>query len=413
MAVKTSFATSIIFLVTGILLGQSGEPILNTTYQSAVNPELKSISHTSHSQFTDLQAKPHSILWLSDMKHATQLSRQTGRPILLHFEQAHCQGSLHANQVTFTHPELIQVIYDHYVPVRINVLAKPSLGKQFKITKTPTDIILDADEEVIYSGITEPNALSYATKLATFATASNKQEASLDIDVGFEVDNVDFSGPPTFNSDVAPANYPQAVQSPANYQNPVGQPQGTYTPRPTTQQPPLPQQGQPLPPSYPQTQKQRPSSLQGKPTQHVQQPPTAGRLQPPMVQIPGNQQNRPTLGLDGYCPVSLSDLNHGGAKWIKGDPNYGIIHRGKLYLFASRQQLDIFKKFPDRLAPVLSGYDPVIFTDRQRLIDGIRELGVSYKGQVYLFSNQQSLQQFWTDPGRYASSTNAAMQRAR
>ena len=76
-------------------------------------------------------------------------------------------------------------------------------------------------------------------------------------------------------------------------------------------------------------------------------------------------------------------------------------------------QLDIFKKYPERLAPVISGYDPVIFTDQRKLVDGIRELGVSYKGQVYLFNSKHSLQQFWTAPDRYANHAGAAMQRTR
>jgi YHS domain-containing protein len=98
---------------------------------------------------------------------------------------------------------------------------------------------------------------------------------------------------------------------------------------------------------------------------------------------------------------------------VKGDPQFGIIHRGRLYLFAGQQQLDIFKKYPERLAPVISGYDPVVFTDQRKLVDGIRELGVSYKGKVYLFNSKQSLQQFWTAPDRYANQATAAMQRTR
>ena len=434
MSLKICLATSMAFLMAGSLFGQSGEPILNTTYQSAVNPKVRTISHNNPPQVADVQAKPYSILWLGSIEHATQLSTQTGRPILIHFEQPNCRGSIHANQTTFKNPELIQVIYDHFVPVRINVLAKPEVGKKFKITQTPTDIILDNEGEIIYHGITERNAVSYATKLATFATAGDEQEASLNIDVGFEVDTVDFNGPQTMDSEIAPANYPQVTQTQPNYQAAPAQPQyrrqypvqqnqsqtqvpvqqqGNYTPQPSVRQVPLPQQGQPLPTTFPQARTQHEYQLPTQSRQNVHQPPTAGQLQPPLVQIPDRQPNQPKLGLDGYCPVSLSDLNSEGAKWIKGDPQYGIIHRGRIYLFAGKNQLDVFKKFPDRLAPVISGYDPVIFADRQQLVDGARELGVSYKGQVYLFSNKQSLQQFWTAPDRYATNIKAAMQRTR
>ena len=418
VSVKKYFALSMIFLITGTLLVQASEPILNTTYQSSVKPALKTISYTQPSQIAEMQAKPHSILWLGDMEHATELSLQTGRPILVHFEQPNCQGSRHVNQTTFRHPEFIQVIYNDFVPVRINVLAKPELGKKYKITQTPTDIILDAEGELVYRGITEPNAASYATKLATFGAVSNKHKETLDIDVGFEVDTVDFNTSQPMNPDVAPANYPQAIQNQPRYRPQYqtqadralpqyqNQPENNYVAPQHLQQVPLPQNGQGLPAAYPQQ-----PVLQTQPQQQIHQPPTEGQLQPPRVQLP--QRNQPRLGLNGYCPVSLSDLNNGGAQWVKGDPQFGIIHRGRLYLFAGQHQLDIFKKYPERLAPVISGYDPVVFTDQRKLVDGIRELGVSYKGKVYLFNSKQSLQQFWTAPDRYANQATAAMQRTR
>ena len=440
-SVKRCFATAMILLITVNVSAQTSEPILNANYKPATKPVLKTASFASRSQIADIQAKPRTILWLGDMEHATELSLQTGRPILLHFEQPNCKGSLYAHQSTFTHPEFIQVIYDHFVPVRINVLAKPELGKKFKITQTPTDIILDAEGEIIYSGITEPNAVSYATKLATYATVSNDSEQTLDIDVGFEVDTVDFKSPSHSDGVVAPANYPQGQQAQPNYrpqnqqyqqqqqtkaarqvpkQMPAQtqpranypQPQQQYNQRPPVQQIPLPQSGQALPSTYPSTQAPTQSATPQR-QQQIHQRPIEKQLQPPVVHVPPAVNNQPKLGLNGYCPVSLSDLNNTGAKWVKGDPKYGIIHRGRLYLFAGQHQLDVFKKFPERLAPVISGYDPVIFTDHHQLIDGVRELGVSYKGQVYLFQSKQSLQQFWTAPDRYAANANAAMQRTR
>ena len=455
-SVKRCFATAMMLLITVNVSAQTSEPILNATYKQATKPVLKTAGFAGQSQIADIQAKPRTILWLGDMEHATDLSLQTGRPILLHFEQPNCKGSLYAHQSTFIHPEFIQVIYDHFIPVRINVLAKPELGKKFKITQTPTDIVLDAEGEIIYRGITEPNAVSYATKLATFATVSNDSEQTIDIDVGFEVDTVDFENPSLSDGVIAPANYPQGQQAQPNYrpqnqpyqnqpyqnqpyqeqqyqlpqQNQAArqvpnqmptqtqpranypQPQQQYNQHPPVQQVPLPQSGQALPSTYPLAQAPT-QSVPPQPQQQMHQPPIEKQLQPPVVDIPPAIKSQPKLGLNGYCPVSLSDLNNTGAKWVKGDPKYGIIHRGRLYLFAGQHQLDVFKKFPERLAPVISGYDPVIFTDHHQLIDGARELGVSYKGQVYLFQSKQSLQRFWTAPDRYAANANAAMQRTR
>ena len=435
-SVKRCFAIAMMLLITVNVSAQTSEPVLNATYKRAIKPTLKPTSFASPAQITDIQAKPARILWLGDMEHATELSLQTGRPILIHFEQPNCKGSLYAHQTTFNHPEFVQVVYDHFVPVRINVLAKPDLGKKFNITQTPTDIVLDIEGRIVYSGITEPNAVSYATKLATFAAVSNDAEQTLDIDVGFEVDTVEFKAPTLSNKTITPANYPQVQQTQPNY-HPLNQhyqqnqrpnqvpmqplPQANYPQqqslqqydqRATVQQVPIPQTGQALPPTYPSTQSQT-QSLPPQSHQQIHHRSPERTIQPPVVHIPPAMNPQSKLGLDGYCPVSLSDLNNTGAKWIKGDPKYGIIHRGRLYLFAGQHQLEVFKKYPERLAPVISGYDPVIFTDHHQLIDGIRELGVSYKGQVYLFQSKQSLQQFWTAPDRYAANANAAMQRTR
>ncbi len=413
------------------LFGQSNEPTLQSTFQSPIKPTIRTVAFQQPTQSADTQATPQSILWLGDLEHATELSLKTGRPILLHFEQPNCRGSLQATQVTFKNPEFIQTVYEQFIPVRINVLAKPELGQRFEITQTPTDIVLDAEGELIYRGVTEFNAASYATKLATYTSANSDQESALAIDVGFEVDNVDFDQPQASSAigpQVSPANYPQQVpvntpttgpraQYPAYNPAPQAnrsyqytQPQQATAPHQTQQIGPAQQS---LPPTYPQVAPAPQQPLQTQPPRATHQPPLENQLQPPTVQIPTARAEQPKMGLDGYCPVSLSDLNADGAKWVKGDPKYGIIHRGRLYFFAGSHELEVFRKFPERLAPVISGYDPVIFTDQKQLVDGIRELGVSYKGQVFLFHNKRSLQQFWTAPDHYTATANAAMQRTR
>ena len=322
-------------------------------------------------------------------------------------------------------------MYDQFIPVRINVLAKPELGQRFEITQTPTDIVLDAEGELIYRGVTETNAASYATKLATYTSASSDQESALAIDVGFEVDNVDFSQPqatPALASQVSPANYPQ--QAPIN----------TQTTAPGTQYPaynPVPQanastrilnHNKTLPPR--QTQQIGPRSriyhrlsAGGSSTPAATSNTTAttnipassyeNQLQPPNVQIPTARADQTKIGLDGYCPsVALRSQCRRAPNGLREIPNTGSSIAADYISSPVLMNWRYSGKFPERL-PVISGYDPVMFTDQQQLVDGIRELGVSYKGQVFLFHNKRSLQQFWTAPDHYAATANAAMQRTR
>jgi protein disulfide-isomerase len=115
-------------------------------------------------------------------------------------------------------------------------------------------------------------------------------------------------------------------------------------------------------------------------------------------------------GLDGHCGVSLIE----DQKWVKGDPRFGCHHRGKLYLFASKEHLDRFKMTPDMFSPVLGGADPVEFHRSGSLVDGLRKFGVFYGDEgeptvIVLFDNQANRDAFETDPTTYLQTVRQAM----
>jgi len=107
----------------------------------------------------------------------------------------------------------------------------------------------------------------------------------------------------------------------------------------------------------------------------------------------------PPLALDGYCPVSLSEKE----QWAKGDPRYGVIHRGRTYLFVGPEEAKRFFADPDRYAPVLSGMDVVIAVEEKRQVPGRREYGAWYEGRVFLFAGEASYRKFDREPARYAA----------
>jgi protein disulfide-isomerase len=111
------------------------------------------------------------------------------------------------------------------------------------------------------------------------------------------------------------------------------------------------------------------------------------------------------LGLDGYCPVVLSEKE----QWVKGDPRYGVIHRGRTYLFAGPDEAKRFFVNPDRYAPVLAGIDVVVAVEENRQVPGKRDYGAWYEGRIYLFAGEVTYRKFDLEPGRYAA---AAMQAA-
>jgi thiol-disulfide isomerase/thioredoxin/YHS domain-containing protein len=114
---------------------------------------------------------------------------------------------------------------------------------------------------------------------------------------------------------------------------------------------------------------------------------------PPTVTLPPGV---PPLGFFGFCPVTMA---HRG-QWVAGDPRWGVIHRGRTYLFTSEENKNAFFSDPDRYAPVLSGYDVVHYLTRGVFVPGKAEYGVFYKGlgeddtRVYLFSSEDTLRRF-------------------
>jgi protein disulfide-isomerase len=129
-------------------------------------------------------------------------------------------------------------------------------------------------------------------------------------------------------------------------------------------------------------------------------------MSPPNFPTSDARPANPPLGLDGYCPVVLSEKE----RWVRGDPRYGVIHRGKTYLFAGPEEAKRFFADPDRYAPVLSGIDVVVAVDENRQVPGKREYGAWYDGRMYLFSSEASFRKFDQDPGRYSAAATQVAQ---
>ncbi len=121
-------------------------------------------------------------------------------------------------------------------------------------------------------------------------------------------------------------------------------------------------------------------------------------------EAPAAYQDAPQA-MDGYCPVTLTDEE----RWQKGSPQWGAIHRGQTYLFASLQQQQRFLADPDRYSPVLVGYDPVRYIDRGEIVPGKRQYGMWYRGKIYLFLDEASLDQFSAKPELYSQKTQESM----
>src|SRR5690606_4246991 len=115
----------------------------------------------------------------------------------------------------------------------------------------------------------------------------------------------------------------------------------------------------------------------------------------------------PPLAFDGYCPVSL----RADRKWIAGNTQFGAIHRGRTFLFTGEEQRQQFLANPDAYCPVFSGVDPVLLLDSNQVVEGSRRFGFDYRGAFYLFSSEESMNKFKSQPDVYAAGVRQAMNR--
>ena len=115
------------------------------------------------------------------------------------------------------------------------------------------------------------------------------------------------------------------------------------------------------------------------------------------------------FALHGKCPVAL--IQQG--QWIEGDARWGIVHRDRTYLFSSQANYDLFQSNPDRFSPVLSGFDPVVFHEQGKLIDGMEENGVfmgkNDKQHIVLFQSPETRAKFQANPKLYMDTVRQAV----
>lgn len=113
--------------------------------------------------------------------------------------------------------------------------------------------------------------------------------------------------------------------------------------------------------------------------------------------------------LGGKCPVTL--VRDG--KWADGDKQFGCVHRGRVYLFTSQENLNSFQKAPESFSPILAGYDPVVFHERGELVDGNEKHGVfmgkSPNHRIVLFESAETRAKFQSAPKKFMATIKMAV----
>jgi len=105
------------------------------------------------------------------------------------------------------------------------------------------------------------------------------------------------------------------------------------------------------------------------------------------------------LALSGYCPVSLVS----NKQLVQGQTEYTVTHEGRLYRFANLITFNLFRGDPARYVPVNRGYCPVAQLDRDAQHAGDPRYGVLFQGRLYLCATSEDRRAFLSEPARYAA----------
>ena len=110
------------------------------------------------------------------------------------------------------------------------------------------------------------------------------------------------------------------------------------------------------------------------------------------------------IALDGHCPVTLSTE----MRWAPGHVAWNAVYDGQLYLFASQRHLEVFLINPSAYGPAMAGIDPIELAERGRVTRGTRMYGVNHGGRVFLFASEQNLSRFSQTPDHFLTALKTA-----
>ena len=326
---------------------------------------------------------------------------------LVFFHASYCGYCHRLENELRNQPGAVAALEANFVPVKINYEFYPNTAKQYGVTRLPTTVILapNAQGDVL-AVIPEYMAVDqYLSKLNKVVADAKRHDAGVFAQI---------QASPAVGSPAALAQPP--VGGPAPHVNPVVPAQAAVAARPPVEplRNPAPSAAMPAANTAggaPAGTATAPAGAAATPMLAMTTAAGLSNSRPVVLQKPAEAtkpRGIPPFGLDGFCPVSLVE----GERWQPGKKAWGVIHRGRTYLFASPDEQRRFQADPDRYAPVSSGDDVVLLLEQGRSVSGCRTHGLKFDGHVYLFTSEGTLEKFRSNPRYYAERALQAMRSA-
>lgn len=402
--------------------------------------------------------------WAEDFAAACQQANAQGKLVLLHFYSDDCPPCVRVEKNVFSQPEVGAAVGRNFVPVKVHARKTPALVQKYHVQQWPTDVFVTPAGLELTRTVSPQAPAAYINLVNTVAASSGIGVARSAAPGTITQVSNQIAGQATYMTQSAAATAQQYQQSAqqslaastqaaqqagqqaqqtaqqswqyaqaqgnqalANTQQAVQQ--TAQTAQQSTQaaadsaKEVINRYSQPLQQAAAATWQPPFSSAAATPAsadinaapsvaaavqQHyapnfAPQAPAAPAAAPP---VPANVATAAyPVAMEGYCPVTLATER----KWKKGQAQFGAVHRRRTFLFVSQAEQQKFLADPDRYSPVMVGYDPVKFMQTGELVDGKATFSLTYRKQVYLFTDDASLKSFWTSPAQFTEGLRQAM----
>lgn len=405
-----------------------------------------------------LPAAAEQVAWQTNLEEAMAEARESNRPVLLHFWTPDCVPCRRLEKSVLNQPRVVETLERQFIPVKVNAQDHPEIARRYHVSSVPVDVVVTANNEELARMYTPQDPDRYVAQLSAIAITEggaeiaetaikprsrNSRPTAMDASVA-QADAEPAMSP---SEDAGEEPVESAVEEESTRDEAPEASTVASSPKPsseTASDEPEPREvinrfarqnqsdeeseSAPATPSRKRSWGQWPREAKSEPAEVAATESSEEEMTEPTVEASADSAAEVTprqaaknarmasktsapsksqaMGLDGYCPVTLVQKQ----AWKKGDSRFGVVHRGRTYLFAGQDEKDTFFANPDEFSPALSGIDPVEFSETGEVMDGQREHGVVYQNRVYLFATEKNLETFWQEPERYASRIQQAME---
>ena len=342
------------------------------------------------------------IRWRDSLREAHAEARSEGKLLLLHFYTDRCVYCDKLEENAFRASAVQQTLNGRVIPVKIDGGRDQKLRDMFQVRKFPTDVVVTTDGEILSHSVSPQDPGRYVAMIDGVVDPwlANQPAAAATMslaDTGKSTPAV-ATGKPRTTGDSSPLGLTveDSLATATGDQTGDGRLEGIQSPGVRANQFYVPSA--------------RAGQVPARAVSAVIAEQATGPEPNSDFGPSAGIQETPDLAIQGFCPVSVIRER----QWVDGNPDHGVIHLGRLYLFASEEKMDLFLQDPVPYTPVLNEIDVVRFFEERRIVPGKREWGIQdpVHGRMYFFADEEAMNHFLDKFELYSEAAVKVMERA-